>query len=85
MFLSQDNESSSAGSSKSSPFDTPLNRALNVMKNKDKFSKPASTGHVAGKSLSTKWSEHYTAGRKERKTSLESQECEVQQLKAQVA
>ena len=85
MFLSQDNESSSAGSSKSSPFDTTLNRALNVVKHKDKFSKPSSASRVAGKGLSTKWSEYYTAGRKERKTSSERQQCEVQQLKAQVA
>ena len=85
MFLPQDTESSSAGSSKSSPFDTPLNRVLNIMKNKDKLSKPSSAGHVAGKGLSTKWLEYYTSGRKERKTSSESQECEVQELKAQVA
>jgi hypothetical protein len=55
------------------------------MKNKDKLSKPLSAGRVAGKGLSTKWSEYYTAGRKERKTSSESQQREVQQLKAQVA
>ena len=55
------------------------------MKNKDKLSKPTSAGRVAGKGLSTKWSEYYTAGRKERKTSSESQEREVEQLKAQVA
>ena len=55
------------------------------MKHKDKFSKPSSAGRVAGKGLSTKWSKYYNAGRKERKTSSESQEHEVQQLKAQVA
>ena len=55
------------------------------MKNKDKLSKPTSAGRVAGKGLSTKWSEYYTAGRKERKTSLESQEREVHELKAKVA
>ena len=56
------------------------------MKNKDKLSKPTSAGHVAGKGLSTKWSSYYnTGGRKERKTSSESQEREVQELKAQVA
>ena len=55
------------------------------MKNKDKLSKPSSAGRVAGKGLSTKWSSYYNAGgRKERKTSSESQEREVQQLKAQV-
>ena len=85
MFLPQETESSSTGSSQSSPFDTPLNRALNIMKNKDKLSKPSSAGGVAGKGLSTKWSEYYTAGRKERKTSSESQQREVEQLKAQVA
>ena len=55
------------------------------MKNKDKLSKPSSAGRVAGKGLSTKWPEYYTAGRKERKTSSESQRREVEQLKAQVA
>ena len=56
------------------------------MKNKDKLSKPSSVGHVAGKGLSTKWSSYYTAGgRKEKKTSSESQSREVQELKAQVA
>ena len=55
------------------------------MKNKDKLSKTTSAGRVAGKGLSTKWSEYYTTGQKERKTSSESQEREVQQLKAQVA
>ena len=56
------------------------------MKNKDKLSKPTSAGRVAGKGLSTKWSSYYTAGgRKEKKTSSESQSREVQELKAQVA
>ena len=86
MFLLQENESSSAWSqsSPSAPWDTTLNRALNVMKHKDKFSKPSSAGCVVGKGLSTKWSEYYNAARKERKTSSESQEHEVQELKAQV-
>ena len=52
------------------------------MKNKDKLSKPTSAGRVAGKGLSTKWSKYYTAGQKERKTISESQEREVQELKA---
>ena len=55
------------------------------MKNKDELSKPSSAGRVACKGLSTKWLEYYNAGRKERKTSSESQEREVQELKAQVA
>ena len=56
------------------------------MKNKDKLSKPTSAGRVAGKGLSTKWSSYYAAGgRKEKKTSSESQACEVQELRAQVA
>ena len=56
------------------------------MKNKDKLTKPTSAGRVAGKGLSTKWSSYYTArGRKEKKTSSESQSREVEALKAQVA
>ena len=56
------------------------------MKNKDKLTKPLPAGRVAGKGLSTKWSSYYTAGgRKEKKTSSESQSREVQELKAQVA
>ena len=56
------------------------------MKNKDKLEKPTSVGRVAGKGLSTKLSSYYNAGgRKEKKTSSESQAREVQELKAQVA
>ena len=56
------------------------------MKNKDKLSKPTSAGRVAGKGLSTKWSSYYnTGGRKEKKTSSESQAREVEELRAQVA
>ena len=56
------------------------------MKNKDKLSTPSSVGRVAGKGLSTKWSSYYNAGgRKEKKTSSESQSREVEALKAQVA
>ena len=56
------------------------------MKNKDKLSKPTSAGRVAGKGLSTKWSSYYnTGGRKEKKTSSESQAREVQELRPQVA
>ena len=56
------------------------------MKNKDKLNKLTSAGRVAGKGLSTKWSSYYnTGGRKEKKTSSESQAREVQELRAQVA
>ena len=56
------------------------------MKNKDKLSKPSLAGRVVGKGLSTKWSSYYTAGgRKEKKTSSESQTREVEALKAQLA
>ena len=56
------------------------------MKNKDKLTKPSLAGHVADKGLSTKSSSYYTAGgRKEKKTSSESQSREVEELKAQVA
>ena len=56
------------------------------MRNKDKLSKPSLAGRVAGKGLSTKWGSYYTAGvQKEKKTSLESQTREDEELKAQVA
>ena len=56
------------------------------MRNRDKLNKPTSAGRVAGKGLSRKWSSYYGAGgRKEKKTSSESQAREVQELKAQVA
>ena len=79
LFLAKETESSTAGSSQSTPaWDNTLNRALPVMKNKDKLTKPSSAGRVAGKGLSTKWSSYYTAGgRKEKKTSSESQSREV--------
>ena len=83
----QETKSSSVGSSQSSPaWDSTLNRVLNIMKNKDKLSKPSSAGRVADKGLSTKWSSYYTVGgRKEKKTSSENQSREVEALKAQVA
>ena len=57
LVLAKETESSSTGSSQSTPaWDNTLNRALNVMKNKDKLSKPSSAGRVADKGLSTKWS-----------------------------
>ena len=56
------------------------------MKNKDKLTKPSSAGRVADKGLSTKCLSYYTAsGRKEKKTSSESQSREVEALNAQVA
>ena len=56
------------------------------MKNRDKLNKPTSAGRVAGKGLSTKRSSYYnTGGRKEKKTSSESQAREVEELKAKVA
>ena len=56
------------------------------MKNRDKLNKPTSAGCVASKGLSKKWSSYYTTGgRKEKKTSSESQLREVEALKAQVA
>ena len=56
------------------------------MKSKDKLTKPTSASRLAGKGLSTKWGSYYTAGlRKEKKASSESQTCEVEALKAQVA
>ena len=74
LFPMKETESSSAGSSQSThAWDNTLNRALNVMKNKDKLSKPSSAGRVADKVLSTKWSSYYTAGgRKQKKTISES-------------
>ena len=87
MFLPQETESSSAGSQSSpsaAPWDSTLNRALNVMKKKDKFSKPSSAGRVAGQGLTAKWSDYYKPGRKDRRTtSLENQE--VKELREKVA
>ena len=53
------------------------------MKKKVKCSKPTLAGRVVSTGLSTKWPEYYMAGRKERKTNLDS--LEVKELKAKVA
>ena len=53
------------------------------MKKKDKLSKPSSAGRVAGQGLSTKWSDYYNSGRKEKKTS--SSATEVKELREKVA
>src|SRR3954462_10465669 len=65
-FLVQETERSSAGSPDIAPWDNSLNRALNTLKKKDKLSKPSSAGRVSGKGCSTKWSDYYSSGRKEK-------------------
>jgi hypothetical protein len=71
MFLSQDKDSetsSGAGSTSSSQcahWDNPLNRALNIVKNKNPLTKPTLVGRVPGEGLSMKWSEYYKSVRKE--------------------
>ena len=53
------------------------------MKNTETLSKPSSAGRVAGQGLSTKWSDYYNSGRKEKKTS--SSATEVKELREKVA
>ena len=77
-FLVQETESSSAGSPGIAPWDNSLNRALNTLKKKDKLSKPSSAGRVSGKGCSTKWSDYYSSGRKEKSTSSSANQTEAQ-------
>src|SRR3954470_2481129 len=65
-FLVQESESSSAGSRPIAPWDNTLNRAMNALRKKDKLSKLSSAGRVSGKGFSTKWSDYYRSGRKEK-------------------
>src|SRR3954466_3096836 len=65
-FLLQESESSSAGSPPIAPWDNTLNRAMNSLRKKDKLSKPSSAGRVSGKGCSTRWSDYYSSGRKEK-------------------
>ena len=55
------------------------------MKKKDKLSKPSSAGRVAGQGLSTKWSDYYNSGQKEKKTSRLADQAEVKELREKVA
>src|SRR3954462_4258280 len=82
-FLVQESESSSAGSSPIAPWDNTLNRAMNTLRKKDKLSKPLSTGRVSEKGCSTKWSDYYSSGRKE-KGSVKQVEEKLQEKMAEI-
>src|SRR3954468_11650692 len=82
-FLVQESESSSVGSSPIAPCDNTLNRAMNALRKKDKLSKPSSAGRVSGKGCSTKWSDYYSSGRKE-KGSVKQVEEKLQEKMAEI-
>src|SRR4051812_11755551 len=82
-FLVQESESSSAGSPPIAPWDNNLNRAMNALRKKDKWSKPSSAGRVSGKGCSTKWSDYYSSGRKE-KGSVKKVEEKLQEKMADI-
>src|SRR3954471_8866945 len=77
-FLVQESESSSAGSPPIAPWDNTLNRAMNALRKKDKLSKPSPAGRVSGKGCSTKWSDYYSSGRKEKSTSVSGKQAKAQ-------
>src|SRR3954466_14480695 len=77
-FLMQETESSSAGSPPIAPWDNTLNRAMNSLMKEDKLSKPSPAGRVSGKGCSTKWSNYYSSGRKEKSTSVSGMQAEAQ-------
>src|SRR4051812_21507381 len=82
-FLVQESESSTAGSPPIAPWDNTLNRAMNALRKKDKFSKPSSAGRVSGKGCSTKWSDYYSSARKE-KGSGKQAETQLQEKMAEI-
>src|SRR3954466_13583735 len=82
-FLLQESESSSVGSPPIAPWDNSLNRAMNALRKKDKLSKPSSAGRVSGKGCSTKWSDYYSSGRKE-KGSVKQVEEKLQEKMAEI-
>src|ERR1041384_6425569 len=82
-FLVQETESSSAGSPPVAPWDNTLNRAKNTLRKNDKLSKPSSAGRVSGKGCSTKWSDYYSSGRKE-KGSVKQVEEKLQEKMAEI-
>src|ERR1041385_4246347 len=77
-FLVQETEGSSAGSPPIAPWDNSLNREVNTLKKKDKFSKPSSAGRVSGKGCSTKWSDYYDTRKKEKSTRSSANQTEEQ-------
>ena len=82
-FLVQESESSSAGSPPIAPWDNTLNRAMNALRKKDKLSKPSSAGRVSGKGCSTKWSDYYSSGQKE-KGSVKQLEEKLEEKMAEI-
>src|SRR3954468_629896 len=77
-FLVQESESSSVGSPPIAPWDNTLNRAMNTLRKKYKLSKPSSAGRVSGKGCSTKWSDYYSSGRKEKSSSSSGKQAKAQ-------
>src|SRR3954465_1152353 len=77
-FLVQETKSSGAGSPPIASWDNTLNRVMNALRKKDKLSKPLSVGRVSGKGCSTKWSDYYCSGRKEKSTSSSRKQAEAQ-------
>src|SRR3954471_11498276 len=82
-FLVQESESSNAGSPPVAPWDNTLNRAMNALRKMDKSSKPSPAGRVSGKGCSTKWSNYYSSGRKE-KASVKQVEAQLQEKLAEI-
>src|ERR1044072_5054035 len=82
-FLVQESKSSRTGSPPIAPWDNTLNRAMNALRKKDKLSKPSSAGRVSGKGCSTKWSDYYSSGLKE-KGSVKQVEENFQEKMAEI-
>jgi hypothetical protein len=68
-----------------SRWDTSLNRAVNMMKGREKTKPPMSAGRVLGEGLSMKWSDKYGRQQKGKNALSEDEARELHELRERVA
>jgi hypothetical protein len=84
--ISASQTSSSQGSTTiGSRWDTALNRAVNVMKGREKTKPPTSAGHVLGEGFSVKWPDKYGRQQKGKKALSKDEARELHELWERVA
>ncbi|KAK1631515.1 hypothetical protein QYE76_005830 [Lolium multiflorum] len=78
-------ESSSQGSTE--PWDTPFNRALNILKERPVSKPPTSAGRVCGFGTSMKFHEYYKeeSSKKRRRSTMSEDKAEVEELRKKVS
>jgi hypothetical protein len=82
---SQTLSSQGSTTTRSSRWDTALNRAVNVIKGRPKLKPPMSAGRVLGKGLFVKWSDKFGKPERGKKSLNVDESRELQELREKVA